>query len=93
MTMALAIRRDRTSASLRMWSWRAGDPRAASRAFAIANALEGMSCAEAARLAGMERQALRDAVVRHNAEGVDGLSDRPRIPITSNTADPACTIV
>jgi hypothetical protein len=36
---------------------------------AIANALEGMSRADAARLAGMERQALRDAVVRYNAEG------------------------
>jgi transposase len=45
---------------------------------AIANALEGMSRAEAARLAGMERQALRDAVVRYNAEGLDGLHDRPR---------------
>ena len=77
--MALAIRRDRTAASLRMWARRAGDPRAASRAFAIAHALEGVSRAEAARLAGMERQALRDAVVRYNAEGVSGLSDRPRI--------------
>ena len=35
---------------------------------------EGMD----ARLAGMERQALRDAVVRYNAEGLDGLHDRPR---------------
>jgi transposase len=77
--MALAIRRDRTPASLRMWARRANSPRAASRAYAIANALEGMSRAEAARLAGMERQALRDAVVRYNAEGVSGLSDRPRI--------------
>ena len=34
--------------------------------------------AEAARLAGMERQALRDAVVRYNAEGLAGLHDRPR---------------
>src|SRR6201995_557764 len=76
--MALAIRRDRTAASLRMWARRTSDPRAASRAYAIANALEGMSRAEAARLAGMERQALRDAVVRYNAAGVDGLSDRPR---------------
>ena len=40
---------------------------------AIANALEGMTRAEAARLAGMERQALRDAVVRYNAEGLAGL--------------------
>jgi transposase len=33
--------------------------------------------AEAARLAGMERQALRDAVVRDNAEGLAGLYSRP----------------
>jgi len=45
---------------------------------AIANALEGMSRAAAARLAGMERQALRDAVVRYNAEGIAGLYDRPK---------------
>lgn len=77
--MALTIRRDRTSASLRMWARRSRDPRAASRAYAIANALEGISRAEAARLAGMERQALRDAVIRYNAEGVSGLSDRPRL--------------
>lgn len=77
--MALSIRRDRTAASLRMWARRTKDPRAASRAYAIANALEGMRRAEAARLAGMERQALRDAVLRYNAEGVSGLSDRPRI--------------
>ena len=68
--MALEIRRDRTPAALRLWARRARSPRAASRAFAIANALEGMSRADAARLAGMERQALRDAVVRYNAEGV-----------------------
>ncbi|HYD64895.1 MAG TPA: winged helix-turn-helix domain-containing protein [Azospirillum sp.] len=29
------------------------------------------------RLAGMDRQALRDAVMRYNAEGVAGLYDRP----------------
>jgi transposase len=45
---------------------------------AIANALEGMSRAEAARLAGMERQALRDAATRYNAEGLEGLRDRPK---------------
>ena len=46
------------------------DGRASARLIAIANALEGMSRAEAARFAGMERQALRDAVVRYNAEGL-----------------------
>lgn len=75
--MALVIRSDKTVAELRVWARRADDPRAASRAFAIAHALEGMSRAEAARLAGMERQALRDAVVRYNAEGLTGLHDRP----------------
>ena len=48
--------------------------------YAIANALEGMTRAEAARLAGMERQALRDAVVRYNAEGLKGLYNRRRPP-------------
>jgi putative transposase len=46
--------------------------------YAIAHALEGMSRAEAARLAGMERQALRDAVVHYNVEGLSGLLDRPK---------------
>ena len=46
--------------------------------YAIAHALDGLSRAEAARLAGMERQALRDAVLRYNAEGLAGLHDRPR---------------
>ena len=51
--------------------------RTALRMLAIANALEGMSRADAARAVGMERQALRDAVVRYNAEGLAGLVDRP----------------
>ena len=54
------------------------DRAASARMMAIANALEGMTRAEAARLAGMERQALRDAVLRYNAEGLDGLHDRRR---------------
>jgi transposase len=45
---------------------------------AIANALEGMPRAEAARLAGFERQALRDAILAYNAHGLVGLYDKPR---------------
>ncbi|HEX8374019.1 MAG TPA: winged helix-turn-helix domain-containing protein [Geminicoccaceae bacterium] len=75
---ALAIRRDLPAAELRRLARREPDRRAAMRLSAIANALEGMSRAEAARLAGMERQALRDAVIRYNAEGPGGLHDRPR---------------
>ena len=77
--MVLAIRRDRTTMSLRKWARQVRDLRAASRAFAITHALEDLPRAKAARLEGMERQALRDAVVRYNAQGVDGLTDRPRI--------------
>src|SRR5215813_14801351 len=48
----------------------------AARLFAIANALEGMDRASAARLAGMDRQTLRDWVHRYNEEGIAGLSNR-----------------
>ena len=74
----LTIRDDVPAATLRRLARREPDPAAAARIFAIANATEGMTRAEAARLAGMERQALRDAVVRYNAEGLAGLHDRPR---------------
>jgi transposase len=75
---ALAIRQDLPAAELRRLARREPDRRAAMRLLAIANALDGLSRAEAARRAGMERQALRDAVLRYNAEGVEGLHDRPR---------------
>jgi transposase len=79
MGAALAIRTDLAGpAELRRLARREGSPRTATRMMAIANALEGMARAEAARLAGMERQALRDAVVRYNAEGLAGLRDRPK---------------
>ena len=74
----LAIRGDLTPEALRRRARHEPNRRAALRMLAIANALEGMSRAEAARLAGMERQALRDAVVRYNAEGLAGLHDRPK---------------
>ena len=79
MGVALTIRDDLTPAALRRKARHAPNRRAALRMLAIANALEGMSRAEAARLAGMGRQALRDAVLRHNVEGVAGLHDRPKL--------------
>src|SRR3712207_9273649 len=75
---ALAIRQDLPAAALRRLARHEPDRRAAMRLMAIAHALDGFSRAEAARLAGMERQALRDAVVRYNAEGPAGLPDRPQ---------------
>lgn len=74
----LPIREDVSAAGLRRLARAEPDRAAARRMLAIANALDGFSRAEAARLVGMERQALRDAVVRYNAEGLNGLHDRPR---------------
>lgn len=73
----LPIRDDISPVELRKRARYASDRAAAARMLAIANALEGMTRADAARLAGMERQALRDAVVRYNAEGLAGLHNRP----------------
>src|ERR671912_1137611 len=75
---ARAICRDLPAAGLRSLARHEPDRRAAMRLLAVAHALDGFSRAEAARLAGMERQALRDAVLRYNAEGPSGLHDRPR---------------
>src|SRR5215211_2141760 len=72
----LAIRTDVPAAELRRLARREKDRAAAARMQAIAGALEGMTRAEAARLAGMERQALRDAVLRYNGEGLAGLYSR-----------------
>ena len=85
----LPIRDDLTPEALRRLARHERDPAAASRMYAIANALEGMSRAEAARRAGMERQALRDAVVRYNAEGLAGLHNRglPPRPGRLNAAE------
>ncbi|WP_109156589.1 MULTISPECIES: IS630 family transposase [unclassified Azospirillum] len=77
MPAALPIREDLSASELRALARREHKGRVAARMFAIAHALDGVSRAEAARLAGMDRQALRDAVVRYNAEGVAGLYDRP----------------
>ena len=78
MGAALSIRGDLAPEALRRHARHEPNRRAALRMLAIANALEGLSRAEAARLAGMERQALRDAVLRYNAEGLAGLHDRPK---------------
>ena len=91
MGSALKIRDDLTPLELRRWArvesygraaarayGIAEKGRAAARAYGIANALEEMPRADAARLAGMDRQTLRDAVVRYNAKGLEGLHDRPK---------------
>ena len=73
---ALAIRDDISPEELRRQARRVRDGRVSARLMAIANALAGMDRATAARLAGMDRQILRDWVRRDNAEGIAGLSNR-----------------
>lgn len=77
--MGLAITRTELSATdLRGEARRAKDGDQARRLLALALVLDGATRTVAACSAGMDRQTLRDWVVRYNAEGVDGLRDRPR---------------
>ncbi|HYI84879.1 MAG TPA: helix-turn-helix domain-containing protein, partial [Acetobacteraceae bacterium] len=77
MTAAVAVTRmDVVAAGMRRASGRERDGAAARRMLAIALVLEGTSRTEAARVAGMDRQTLRDWVHRTNEEGLAGLRDR-----------------
>jgi transposase len=77
--MALTItRQDLSAEGLRVVARRTKDSDQARRLLAIALVLEGARRTEAARVTGMDRQTLRDWVVRYNDEGVEGLCDRPR---------------
>src|SRR3972149_12122757 len=75
---AIEIATDLTAEELRALARKESDRRAAMRMLAIANELDGYEREEAARLAGMSDQALRDAIKRLNAGGLAGLHDRPR---------------
>ena len=79
MGLALAVTRTEHSAeALRQAARRAQDSRQACRLLSIAMVLEGASRTDAARAGGMDRQTLRDWVIRYNEDGVAGLLDRPR---------------
>jgi transposase len=67
---ALRIREDISSGELRRQARRESDGRVSARLIAIANALDGMDRASAARF--------RDWVHRYNAAGIGGLCDRPK---------------
>ena len=72
----LPIRTDLSATALRALARKETSGRVVARMLAVAHALDGVGRAEAAHLAGMDRQALRDTVVRYNAEGVRGFYDR-----------------
>ena len=75
--MTVAVRRtERTAANLRRLASQADDAAVTRPLLALASVLDGASRADAARLAGMDRQTLWDWIHRYNADGVAGLSDR-----------------
>ncbi len=72
---ALIIREDVPPAELRRLARAGDDSRVSRRLLAIAAALEEMSREAAAQIAGMDRQTLRDRVIRYNRGGPAALSD------------------
>ena len=74
----LPIRDEVPAAQLRRLARHETNGRVACRLLALANVLDGMSREAAAARAGMNRQTLRDWVIRFNAEGIEGLRDRPK---------------
>jgi putative transposase len=75
MGQAIAVRQDFTATELRRLATRTKDVAQARRLLAIAAILDGAPRAEAARIGGMDRQTLRDWVIRFNEQGPEGLTN------------------
>src|SRR6187200_2179718 len=67
------VQTDYTASKVRRFAKCAKDGAQARRLLALAAVLDGVSREEAARLGGMDRQTLRDWVIRFNEQGPDGL--------------------
>ena len=77
MGQAIAVRTDYSIEEVRSFARKAKNAAQARRLLAIAAVLEGTSRTEAARIGGMDRQTLRDWVIRFNERGPDGLINIP----------------
>ena len=77
MGRAIAVKTDYSSAEVRGLAKRTKDAAQARRLLAIAAILDGASREEAAKTGGMDRQTLRDWVIRFNEQGPDGLINIP----------------
>jgi len=75
MPSALPLRNDYSAADLRRLAKQARDTNRSRRLLSLAAVLDGMNRTDAARVGGMDRQTLRDWVVRFNKQGPDGLRD------------------
>ena len=76
MGTAIAVRADFSSQKLRRLATRVRDAAQARRLLAIAAVLDGAAREEAAKIGGMDRQTLRDWVIRFNDQGPDGLINK-----------------
>src|SRR5881396_2416728 len=77
MGRAIAVRADYTSGEVRRVAQRVKNAAQARRLLAIAAVLDGASREDAAKIGGMDRQTLRDWVIRFNERGPDGLINIP----------------
>jgi putative transposase len=77
MGQAIPVRTDYTAGEVRRFAQRAKDAAQARRLLAIAAVLDGASREGAATIGGMDRQTLRDWVIRFNEQGPDGLINIP----------------
>jgi transposase len=77
MGQAIAVRTDFIADGVRRFAKRAKDAAQARRLLAIAAVLDGASREDAAKIGGMDRQTLRDWVIRFNEQGPDGLINIP----------------
>lgn len=77
MGQAVPLRGDYTAGEVRRLAARAKDAAQARRLLAIAAVLDGSSREEAAKVGGMDRQTLRDWVIRFNEQGPDALINIP----------------
>jgi transposase len=76
MGTAIAVRMDYSSKELRGLATRVKDAAQARRLLAIAAVLDGTSRKEAAKIGGMDRQTLRDWVIRFNEQGPGGVINK-----------------
>lgn len=75
MPVAVPVRLDFDARTLRALAARCSNAKQSRRLLSIAAIYDGMSRADAAKIGGMDRQVLRDWVIRFNDAGPDGLID------------------
>lgn len=75
MPASVKLRTDYSATDLRRLAVESENSSQSRRLLSLAAVLDGMSRGEAAKMGGMDRQTLRDWVLRFNGQGPDGLID------------------